>query len=159
MRFQPGKSGERSATVNRAITSAMASWAKGRARSPAATLIAADPTTRANPGTHREPFVQGRTRFPIRSEIRLFNTADTNCYLKVASASPCDGNSSSCTHSDATTTFYRRYVENISVMGKLVCSSKARQVVIETYRPVCTCISIDDDMSDKGRNWRNFPQT
>ncbi|EZA53504.1 hypothetical protein X777_06978 [Ooceraea biroi] len=53
------------------------------ARSPAATLIAADPTTHGDPGT----LVQGcSTRFPIRGEIRLFNTADTNCYLKVASA-------------------------------------------------------------------------
>jgi len=44
--------------------------------------------------------IQGRTRFPIRSEIRLFNTADTNCYLKAASAPW------GLLHSDATT-FYR----------------------------------------------------
>lgn len=44
--------------------------------------------------------IQGRTRFPIRDEIRLFNTADTNCYLKAASAPW------GLLHSDATTFYH-----------------------------------------------------
>lgn len=37
-----------------------------------------------DPGRPRT--LRGPTRSPIRGEIGLFNTADTNCYLKVASA-------------------------------------------------------------------------
>lgn len=73
---------------------------RATARSPAATLIAADPLrpveTQERLVSPTETLVQGRTRFPIRGEIRLFNTTDTDCYLKVASVpwgSP---------HSDAT---------------------------------------------------------
>lgn len=64
--------------------------ARATARSPAATLIAADPTTRTDPGTLSPAGRIPRPRtysLPNQScEIRLFNTADTDCYLKAASA-------------------------------------------------------------------------
>lgn len=69
------------------------------ARSPAATLIAGGPH---DPWRTQNPRPRFCTRFPIRGEIRLFNTADTNCYLKVASV-PWGS-----VHSDATTLHRRK---------------------------------------------------
>lgn len=53
-----------------------------RSHSPTATLIAGDPRD------PRRCIPRPRlSHVPIRDEIKLFNTADTNCYLKAASAS------------------------------------------------------------------------